>query len=64
MAERRAARRRGIEQARRLLKRQVIPVAAIHRPGGPLILYYDTPAAGPDSKATLQWYRKLAKLGI
>ena len=33
--------------------------------GGPLILYYDTPAAGPDSKAMLQWYRKqLAKLGI
>ena len=59
------ARRRGIEQARRLLEKAGYTGGRDPQTGGPLILYYDTPAAGPDSKATLQWYRKqLAKLGI
>ncbi|MCB1728709.1 MAG: peptide ABC transporter substrate-binding protein, partial [Gammaproteobacteria bacterium] len=59
------ARRRGIEQAQQLLEKAGYAGGRDPQSGGPLILYYDTPAAGPDSKATLQWYRKqLAKLGI
>ncbi|MGB5639890.1 MAG: ABC transporter substrate-binding protein [Sedimenticolaceae bacterium] len=59
------ARRRGIEEAMRLLEQAGYPDGRDPQTGGPLILYYDTPAAGPDSKAMLQWYRKqLAKLGI
>jgi ABC-type transport system substrate-binding protein len=59
------ARRRSIEDALRLLEQAGYPDGRDPQSGGPLILYYDTPAAGPDSKAMLQWYRKqLAKLGI
>jgi len=59
------ARRRDIGDARRLLEDAGYPEGRDPKTGGPLILYYDTPAAGPDSKAMLQWYRKqLAKLGI
>ena len=58
-------RRRPIEDALRLLEAAGYPQGRDPESGGPLILYYDTPAAGPDSKAMLQWYRKqLAKLGI
>jgi ABC-type transport system substrate-binding protein len=60
-----APRRRGIAEAERLLQQAGYPQGRDPATGGPLILYYDTPAAGPDSKAMLQWYRKqLAKLGI
>jgi len=59
------ARRRDIADAKRLLEEAGYAQGRDPDTGGPLILYYDTPAAGPDSKATLQWYRKqLAKLGI
>ena len=59
------ARRRDIADARRLLENAGYPEGRDPKTSGPLILYYDTPAAGPDSKAMLQWYRKqLAKLGI
>lgn len=59
------ARRHGIEKARRLLNQAGYADGRDPETGGPLILYYDTPAAGPDSKAMLQWYRKqLGKLGI
>jgi oligopeptide transport system substrate-binding protein len=58
-------RRRSIEEARALLRQAGYADGRDPDTGGPLILYYDTPAAGPDSKAMLQWYRKqLAKLGI
>lgn len=58
-------RRRDIGDARRLLEQAGYPEGRDPKTGGPLILYYDTPAAGPDSKAMLQWYRKqLEKLGI
>jgi ABC-type transport system substrate-binding protein len=57
--------RRPIDDARSLLRQAGYPEGRDPETGGPLILYYDTPAAGPDSKALLQWYRKqLAKLGI
>ncbi len=59
------ARRRDVEAARELLARAGYQDGRDPKTAGPLILYYDTPAAGPDSKAMLQWYRKqLAKLGI
>jgi len=59
------ARRRPLSDAQALLARAGYPDGRDPATGGPLILYYDTPAAGPDSKAMLQWYRKqLAKLGI
>jgi ABC-type transport system substrate-binding protein len=58
-------RRHGVERARALLARAGYPDGRDPQTGGPLILYYDTPAAGPDSKAMLNWYRKqLDKLGI
>jgi ABC-type transport system substrate-binding protein len=57
--------RRPIDDAKSLLRQAGYPEGRDPETGGPLILYYDTPAAGPDSKALLQWYRKqLAKLGI
>jgi len=60
-----SARRRDIEDAKRLLEQAGYADGRDPNTGGPLILYYDTPAAGPDSKAMLQWYRKqLAKIGI
>jgi ABC-type transport system substrate-binding protein len=59
------ARRHDIEEAKRLLNEAGYVDGRDPETGGPLILYYDTPAAGPDSKAMLQWYRKqLGKLGI
>lgn len=59
------ARRRGVDAARALLAKAGYPDGRDPATGGPLILNYDTPRAGPDSKAMLQWYRKqLAKLGI
>ena len=58
-------RRRTIDEARKLLEQAGYENGRDPESGGPLLLYYDTPAAGPDSKAMLQWYRKqLEKLGI
>jgi ABC-type transport system substrate-binding protein len=60
-----SARRHGIERARQLLAQAGYADGRDPETGGPLILYYDTPATGPDSKAMLNWYRKqLDKLGI
>ncbi len=57
--------RRPIEDAKRLLEQAGYAQGRDPKTGGPLILNYDTPAAGPDSKAMLNWYRKqLKKLGI
>lgn len=57
--------RRDIAEARALLERAGYPGGRDPDSGGPLTLYYDTAASGPDSKAMLQWYRKqLEKLGI
>jgi ABC-type transport system substrate-binding protein len=57
--------RRSIEQARRLLAQAGYANGRDPDTGAPLVLHYDTPSAGPGSKATLDWYRKqLAKLGL
>ncbi|WP_334223732.1 ABC transporter substrate-binding protein [Thiosocius teredinicola] len=58
-------RRRPIDDARQLLAKAGYPDGRDPKTGGPLVLNYDTPAAGPDSKSVLQWYRKqFDKLGI
>ena len=57
--------RKSIDEARRLLAEAGYPDGIDPETGAPLILYYDNAAAGPDSKALLNWYRKqLQKLGI
>jgi ABC-type transport system substrate-binding protein len=57
--------RRDIGEARELLAQAGYPGGRDPESGGPLTLYYDTAASGPDSKAMLQWYRKqFEKLGI
>ncbi len=57
--------RRPIEDAKALLAKAGYPDGRDPKTGGPLVLNYDTMAAGPDSKAMLQWYRKqFDKLGI
>ncbi len=57
--------RRDIEQARQLMTEADYPDGRDAQTGRPLVLYYDTSASGPDSKAQLNWMRKqFAKLGI
>ena len=57
--------RRGIAEARELLRKAGYGDGRDPATGGPLVLYYDTMATGPGSKALLQWYRKqFEKLGI
>lgn len=58
-------RRKGIEQARELLKQAGYPDGRDHKTGKSLILYYDTTSSGPDGKARLNWMRKqFSKLGV
>lgn len=58
-------RRKGIEQARELLKQAGYPGGRDPATGRALVLYLDTVATGPDDKARLNWYRKqFGKLGI
>jgi ABC-type transport system substrate-binding protein len=57
--------RKPIEAARRLLAEAGYPNGVEAASGKPLLLYFDTPATGPEEKARLDWMRKqLAKLGI
>lgn len=57
--------RKPVEEARRLLDEAGYTDGMDPATGEPLILYYDNAAAGPDSKALLNWYRKqFQKLGI
>ncbi len=59
------AQRRSIAEARALLARAGYPGGRDPATGRPLVLYYDTPASGPDGKARLAWMRKqFARLGI
>lgn len=58
-------RRKGIEQARDLMKQAGYPEGRDLNTGKSLILYYDTTSSGPDGKARLNWMRKqFAKLGV
>lgn len=57
--------RRSLEQARQLLAEAGYPHGRDRATGKPLVLNLDSPAAGPGSKAVLDWYRKqFAKLEV
>ncbi len=59
------ARRRPIEDAKKLLAEAGYPDGRDAKTGEPLVLYLDTAAAGPGDKARLDWFRKqFAKLSI
>lgn len=50
--------RRSIDEARELLAEAGFPKGRNAETGEPLVLYFDVPASGPDSKAQLDWLRK------
>ena len=57
--------RRSIEQAKKLMNTAGYPAGRDTRTGQPLLLYLDTPTAGPGAKSVFDWYRKqFNKLGI
>lgn len=57
--------RKSIASARRLLAEAGYPDGQDAKNAAPLLLYFDTPATGPEEKAQLDWMRKqLAKLNI
>lgn len=57
--------RRSIDEARKLMAQAGYPAGRDHETGRQLLLYLDTPAAGPGTKAVFDWYRKqFDKLGI
>ena len=57
--------RRSIDTARRLLAEAGYPGGRDAKTGVPLVLYFDTPDAGPDAKSRLDWMKKqLAKLNV
>jgi len=57
--------RRSIEEAKQIMIETGYPDGRDVETGQSLILYLDTPAAGPGTKAVFDWYRKqFAKLGI
>jgi ABC-type transport system substrate-binding protein len=57
--------RKSIAVARQLLAEAGYPDGRDGRTGKPLVLYFDTPATGPDAKARLDWLMKqFAKLNI
>ncbi|MGH8657922.1 MAG: ABC transporter substrate-binding protein [Gammaproteobacteria bacterium] len=57
--------RKPIALAKRLMAEAGYPDGRSASSGKPLVLYFDTPAAGPDSKSNLDWMRKqLAKLEV
>ncbi len=58
-------RRKPIEAAQKLLAEAGYPGGQDVASGKPLLLYFDTPAVGPEEKARLDWLRKqLAKLNV
>jgi ABC-type transport system substrate-binding protein len=58
-------RRKPIEAARKLLAEAGYPNGQDEKTGKPLLLYFETPATGPEEKARLDWMRKqLAKLNV
>lgn len=52
------ARRKSIDEARRLLAEAGYPGGRDEKTGKPLLLYLDLTAGGPDDKARLDWIRK------
>ena len=59
------ARRRPIEQAKKLLAEAGYPDGRDAKTGQPLVLYLDTTSRGPGDKPRLDWWRKqFAKLSI
>jgi ABC-type transport system substrate-binding protein len=59
------ARRRSVDEARRLLAEAGYPNGRDAVSGEPLTLYFEATASGPGSKSILNWYRKqFEKLGI
>ena len=57
--------RRGIDEAKQLMAAAGYPGGRDEKTGKTLVLYYDTSASGPDSKAQLNWMRKqFDKLGV
>ncbi len=59
------ARRRPLEEAKRLLAEAGYPGGRDAVTGQPLTLYFDTPASGPEAKSRMDWFRKqFAKLDI
>jgi ABC-type transport system substrate-binding protein len=57
--------RKPIEYARRLLAEAGYPNGVDAKTGAPLLLYFETPAVGPEEKAQLDWIRKqFVKLNI
>ncbi|NIR29290.1 MAG: ABC transporter substrate-binding protein [Gammaproteobacteria bacterium] len=59
------ARRRPIEEARRLLAEAGYPNGRDTTTGEPLVLHFDTTQTGPDDRARFEWLRKqFAKLDI
>ncbi len=57
--------RRDMHEALQLMAQAGYPDGRDAATGKPLVLYYDTAASGPDSKAQLNWMRKqFAKLGV
>ena len=53
--------RKSIDEARRLLAEAGYTNGRDEKSGKPLVLYLDTPATGPDAKASLDWVRKQFK---
>jgi ABC-type transport system substrate-binding protein len=59
------ARRKSIDQAKQLMAEAGFANGVDPKTGEPLILYFDTPAAGVDDRPMLNWYRKqFEKLGV
>ena len=57
--------KKGIEEARQLMARAGYVGGIDQASGKPLVLYFDTPGAGPGAKAHFNWMRKqYQKLGI
>lgn len=50
--------RRTLDDAKQLLAEAGYPKGRNAKTGEPLVLYFDVPASGPDSKAQLDWLRK------
>jgi oligopeptide transport system substrate-binding protein len=57
--------RRPVDDAKRLLAEAGYPDGRDAKTGAPLVMYLDTPAAGPDAKAGFDWMiKQFAKLNI